>query len=165
MDPETRKFRRRMVFGAIFVPVILLLCLGASLIMHPASWMATSFLVGCLAVIGELARTRPGTVRSGNNSRRFEPADWKDRVFHVILIISIQFIGQSERVKTLLNDLTSNGLDLPLMVGVGLILLGWIVLRLGKVREVTDQELHQFLEWKAAEDLEKRHRSREPVEY
>jgi len=163
MDPEIRKLRRRMVFGAIFVPAILLLWLGAALVMRPGSWMMWSFLVGWLALICEISRKSPWGIRSGGRLAALGYLNGTSWIF--IVFIATQLTGRSERVKALLNDLKSNGLDLPLVGGLGLMLLVWIVLRLRRAKEVTDEELRHFLERKAADNLEKRRRSQEPVEY
>lgn len=162
MDPEIRKLRRRMVFGAIFVPAVLLLWLGAALVMPPGSWMMWSFLVGWLALICEIGRKSPRVIRNGGRLAGLAYVNGTSCIFVVFIT---QFTGRSERVKALLNDLTTNGLDLPLVAGLGLMLLAWIVARLRRAKEVTDEELLLFLEWKAADDLEKRRRSQEPVEY
>ena len=165
MDPEIRKLRRRMVFGAIFVPAILLLWLGAALLMRPGSWMMWSFLVGWLALICDLSRKSPRVIRSEGASPHWGYLNGTSWIFTVFVIVTAQLTGRSKRVRALLNDLTTNGLDLPLVGGLGLLLLGWIVLRLRRAREVTDEELLQYLERKAADDLEKPRRSQEPVEY
>lgn len=69
MDPEIRKVRRNVTLGAILVPAMLLLWLGASCFIPVDLWMGWSFLVGFVAVICEISRTSPGEIRNAGPTR------------------------------------------------------------------------------------------------
>jgi hypothetical protein len=165
MDPEIRKVRRNVMLGAILVPVILLLWLGASCFMPSDLWMSWSFLVGFVAVICEISRTSPDDVRNVRFFRGSGWSNWTSRTFGVLLILSGHFMGRSERVKAFLADVSDNGVDLPLLGGLGLLLLGITVFRLGNARGVADDELRSFVDRKAHAEAEKRRRAAVPVEY
>lgn len=87
------------------------------------------------------------------------------RIFGVLLILSGHLIGRSERVKAFLADVADNRLDLPLLGGLGLLLLGMTMFRLGNARGVADEEIRSFVERRAHADAEERRRATVSVEY
>lgn len=165
MDPEFRKVRRNVTLGAILVPAMLLLWLGASRLMPADLWMGWSFLVGFVVVICEISRTSPDDVRNSGPICGSGWSNWTSRTFGVLLILSGHFMGRSERVKAFLADVSGNGLDLRLLGGLGLLLLGMTVFRLGNARGVADDEIRRFVDRKALADAEKRRGATVPVEY
>ena len=82
-----------------------------------------------------------------------------------MLILSAHSMGRSERVKAFLADVSDKGLDLPLLGGLGLLLLGTMVYRFGNARNVADEEIRSFVGRKALADAEERRRAAVPVEY